>query len=166
MTEPVTAERIQVAKDFGLVNVDQIAITCREVGIPFFAACALFEKESMGRNVYGNDFGGALAGFPDMVNQSNFRVFWWLVNNKGQTSNGVGPSQITSKGLLIEMRKRELMAWDVHDNMFFGLELLWGFFQDTKSWIEAGTKYHGTGDNYGVDLKMKVDDWKFRLGIQ
>ena len=78
------------------------------------AACAVIEKETHGANEYGHDAirdaqgnvteWGMLSGFPDAPNASNFAAFWYMVNTKGALSNGVGPTQITSRGLLAEMR--------------------------------------------------------------
>lgn len=168
---PVTARRIQIAKDFGLVNADVAAVACREAGIPFFVACALLEKESGGRNVYGHDAGGALSGFPLSVNRHNYAVFRWLVFDKGQTSNGVGPVQITYKGFLTDMEDKGMKPWDAHDNMLYGFRLLKASYDKHSSWATAGAIYNGgpkpnkAALAYGRDLKDKVDQWKRRLGI-
>lgn len=174
--EPVTKERIKIAQDFGLHNVGIIAEACRRVGIPFYVACALFQKESGGLNVYGHDSGGALAGYPNPVTKSNFEVFWWLVVTNGQTSNGVGPSQITyagsrnragrrDGGFFQQMLDEGLKPWRVEDNMVFGLRLLKGYHDKTKSWVKAGTSYNGA-EEYGQDLSRKVAEWKKRLGVR
>ena len=163
MTTPVSDARIQVAYGYGLHNVDHIAATCREAGVPFHVACALFEKESMGRNVYGHDKGGALSGFPYPVSRENYRVFIWLVRN-GQTSNGVGPAQITWPGFFSLMLDDDLKPWDIHDNMRFGLDLLRSYHDFTGTWQGAGTKYNGA-EAYGVDLAKKVGEWKGRLNV-
>ncbi len=162
MLEPVTQARIDIATAYGLTNVETIAAVCRDVGIPFFAACALFEKESGGRNVYGNDAGGALSGFPKLVTEDNYAVFEWLVFTKGMWSNGVGPSQLTYKGFLTDMKAKGLRPWDVAENMTYGLTLLWGYRQTTGSWMDAGRLYNGATE-YGVDLDAKVKQWRARL---
>lgn len=162
MTDPVTPARIAIAKANGLTNVDVMAEVCRDVGIPFFAACALYEKESGGRNIYGNDQGGALAGFGKPVTEDNYAVFEWLVFTKGMQSNGVGPSQLTYKGFLTDMKAKGLRPWDVADNMRYGLERLWGYYGSTGSWRDAGTQYNGAYA-YGVDLDAKVKQWRARF---
>ena len=160
---PVTQARINIAKAFGLQNVDVIAKVCREVGIPFYAACALFEKESKGRNCYGNDKDGALSGYPGEVDESNFAVFRWLILNKEMVSNGVGPAQITWKGYFAAMESQGLKPWIVTDNMRFGLGLLLDHYnRHGKSWFEAGKAYNGSAE-YGRDLEQKVLAWKKRL---
>lgn len=170
---PVSRRRRTLAEDHGLVNVDQIAITCREAGVPFFVACALFSKESSGRNVYGHDVGGALSGFELPVNRHNFAVFRWMVLEHGHLSNGVGPSQITyagsvtngkrSGGYFKVMEDKGLEPWDVHDNMLFGLQILKGHYDRLGTWEAAGTAYNGKA-SYGADLADRIADWKKLLG--
>jgi hypothetical protein len=175
MTTPVTAKRIKIAKDFGLSNVDTIAKVCRQVGIPFYVACALFEKESMGKNVFGHDAGGALSGYPGPVTKDTYAVFRWMVIDEGHTSNGVGPGQITyagaklgngkrSGGFFTQMEQRGLKPWLAEDNMFFSLERLLSYYKRSKSWVTAGQSYNGARE-YGVDLAKKVDAWRKRLHV-
>lgn len=169
MAAPIPDWKISRAEDLGLANVDKIALACREAGVPFYVACALFEKESGGRNVYGHDVGGALSGFPLEVNEHNFAVFRWLVVVKGQISNGVGPSQITYAGSLKggkrdggyfrEMEAAGLDPWDVHDNMLKGLQILRGHFAHSSSWRDAGTAYNGHS-SYGIDLEKRIAGWR------
>jgi hypothetical protein len=168
--EPVSAERLAIATKFGLSNVPAIAHACRRANVSFAVACALAEKESGGRNVYGHDAGGALSGFPYIVNEGNYQVFYWLVVTKGQTSNGVGPAQITYRGFHVEMLEEKLHPWIPEDNLFFGLRLLRSHRESAGSWQEAGAHYNGgskpnsTALAYGRDLAAKIEAWKGRLG--
>jgi hypothetical protein len=157
-----TARDIMVAN--GLHNVIDIFDAAHEAGLGLPAACALMEKESGGRNVYGHDTGGALSGFPGRVTRSNFKVFLWLVDKGGFSSNGVGPAQITLRSFFDQMAQRGLKAWDVHDNMLFGFDLLEGYFRVSHSWVDAGTRYNGSA-NYGVDLAAKVSKWRGLLRL-
>jgi hypothetical protein len=119
----------------------------------------------MGKNVYGHDVGGALSGFPGTVNRGNWEVFRWMVITQGLPSNGVGPAQITARSLLLDMEKRGLRPWVVEDNMRYGLELLWGYYQARRqSWVKAGTAYNGAV-SYGQDLSKKVSAWRRRLRV-
>ena len=161
---PVTPERIARATRFGLMNVGPAAIACRKAGLPFYAACALLEKESGGRNVYGHDAGGALSGYPGTVDASNFDVFRWLVFDKGQTSNGVGPCQLTWKGFFIDMEAKGLKPYDIADNMLYGFGLLAGYYAASKSWEAAGARYNGS-PAYGKDFAVKVRTWHTRLSV-
>lgn len=164
MTKPVTPKRIKIATQHGIANAEVAAEVCREVGLPFFVACALLEQESMGRNVYGHDAGGAMSGFPDPVNFGNWRVFRWLVIDKGQTSNGVGPCQLTYKGFFLDMEKQGLKPWRVRDNMLYGFRLLKGYHDKNGNWILSGQAYNGSRA-YGEDLNVKIKEWKRRLGL-
>lgn len=161
---PVSPERVAIAEDFGLKNVEDAASACRVAGIPFWAACALLDKESGGRNVYGHDRGGALSGFPDEVDRSNYRVFRWLVEN-GQTSNGVGPCQITWPGHFSAMSVKGLRPWVPLDNMIYGFTLLREHYDKHGTWREAGTAYNGA-ESYGLDFVAKCNEWRDRFGFR
>jgi hypothetical protein len=165
-----------------LSNAATLWVVAGEVGVSFHLACALVEKESTGRNVYGHDKGGALAGFPLEVNADNFAVFRWLVIDQGQTSNGVGPMQLTYAGAVLSSGKRQgghfvamegrgLKPWVVADNMRYGLELFKGYLSSRKGNVaEAGTIYNAGNLNaginaYGRDLAAKDAAWKKVFGI-
>lgn len=175
--KPVTEERIRIAEKFGLQNVGPAALACRnaEPPLPFWAACALLQKESGGRNVYGHDAGGALSGFPHQVNRGNWDVFRWLVIDKGQTSNGVGPCQITYAGEMKGgrrgggyfgiMEERGLRPWIPLDNMIFGFGLLAAHKERLGTWAKAGEAYNGS-EAYGADLVKKINEWRTRLKIK
>ena len=169
----VSAEQINKAKAAGLQNVDIAAQVADEVAeIIFYQLCALLEKESGGRNVYGHDAGGALSGFPKPVNQHNYAVFRWLVFDKGQTSNGVGPMQLTYKGFFTDMENDGLKPWDVHDNMLYGGKLWTGYYRAARAAglnvseaiVKAGTRYNGSAA-YGDRLLVIMDKWRDRVGI-
>ena len=169
----VSAEQISKAKAAGLQNVDIAAKVADEVpDIIFYQLCALLEKESMGRNVYGHDSGGALSGFPKTVNQHNYAVFRWLVFDKGQTSNGVGPMQLTYKGFFTDMEGEGLKPWDIHDNILYGGKLWTGYYRSyrddglsvSEAIKKAGTRYNGASA-YGDRLLVIMDKWRDRVGI-
>lgn len=152
--------KIEVARDFGLQNAATIAQASEDVGIWFGPACTLFEKESMGRNVYGHDKGGALSGFPGQVNAQNFAVFEWLVFDQGMPSNGVGPSQLTWKGYFTSMKAQGLRPWVAYDNMLFGLTILnTHYLANDKDWLKAATLYNGA-TSYGEDFVAKLAEWQ------
>jgi hypothetical protein len=173
----VTAAQITRVKDAGFENVDAIARACNSTKCPFYLAVAMIEKESKGRNVYGSDSGGALEDFPIEVNQGNFEVFWWLVNTKGQTSNGVGPAQLTSPDFFTQMKTAGLKPWTPTDNIYFGVRLIYGYYQKARAagngpresirwagtWYNAGPnkkEITAYGNEY-LDVALK---WKARLG--
>lgn len=158
-----TDHQKNIARARGMNNVNSIEAAAKKADVPFHVALALFEKESHGRNVYGNDSGGVLAGYPFPVTRDNFQAFWFMVNSQGMQSNGVGPSQITSRGLIQQMLNNGLRPWVVEDNMLFGLRLLRNYHRENDgSWRIAGTRYNGAL-SYGVDLVDKIKEWKDRL---
>lgn len=156
-----TISQRRVAKRFGLKNVWAASRAAKKVGLPFEAACALLQKESGGRNVYGHDVGGALSGFPGTVNRDNFAVFEWMISH-GWSSNGVGPCQITWKGYFTDMQKRGLLPWKPYDNMVFGFGILRAHRDRFGSWTLAGGAYNGSSE-YGADLNNKINEWKKRF---
>lgn len=175
MPEPVTPTRIAIARDFGLENVGPLARACRLERVPFWLACALMEKESGGRNVYGHDPGGVFSRDEhDRVDARNFMQFLTRVMN-GETSNGVGPAQITyagaargghrDGGYFREMAAEGLLPWEPEDNMRKGLRIIGAHKKARGSWAAAGTAYNGRA-SYGADLVKKANEWRARLGVK
>lgn len=166
----VTTDQIAKVQAAGFQNVEAIANACDATGCMFYLAVAMIEKESKGRNVYGSDKGGALSGFPKLVNRGNFEVFEWLIFTKNQTSNGVGPTQITDKGFFTQMKNQDLNPWEPAHNIFFGVRLLYGYYQTGRKTMGrhdsiryAGTKYNGA-EAYGDSLLEVALRWKNIVG--
>jgi hypothetical protein len=155
-------EQISIAKEFGLVNVWPLWRAAKDNECPFYVACALMQKESGGKNVYGHDKGGVLSGYPDEVSEENFKVFRYLVLEQGFPSNGVGPAQLTYKGFFEHMEELDLKAWDPYDNMLYGLRLIMQYYDDFSNWANVGSMYNGSPE-YGLDFARKVAEWKRRL---
>lgn len=157
-------QKLQVARDKGLKNVEIMAQVADEVGLPLYVMFAWMTMESKGANVYGHDSGGMLSGYPYPVNQDNYKAFRYMVINKGFPSNGVGPAQITYRGYFLAMEGEGLKPWDIHDNMFFGARLLKSYKTPLGSWKTAGTKYNGKS-SYGDEFAKRVTAWKIYLKI-
>lgn len=171
-TAPVTEKRIELAKAEGLVNVEEAAIACRKANLPFWAACALLEKESGGRKVWGGADASPYAELNKLdipITEASFWAFYVGVL-AGHTPTGVNATQITYAGALKNGRRdggyfrimleRGLKPWSVHDAMFFGFELLWNhYLKHGHSWRNAGRIYNGA-ESYGVDLLDKCEWWK------
>jgi hypothetical protein len=149
-------------------------------GIPYRFACALFEKESGGRNAWGGDEGGVGSRFERPVTREAFLLFLHEVTVQGRTSNGIGPSQITYAGTLREdgtrsggyfmlMEQRGLRPWDPSDNIGFGLEILAANFiaasrtlPQRLAWRESFRAYNGTGpkaEAYADDAMRRALIW-------
>lgn len=151
-----------------LANARQLHRAAMNAGLPLPVACALMEKESGGRNIYGHDPGGALEGFPGTVNRSNWEVFWWMVDKQGHQSNGVGPAQLTYPGFFRAMLVSGLQPWSVEHNARYGFHLLADYHvQAVKGgvehpWVAAGERYNGSL-SYGEDLVDKIREWRKAL---
>lgn len=166
MASVITAAQRTAAAAQGIVNVPVLADVCQEASWPFYFALAILEKESGGRNVYGHDAGGALAGFPGDVSEGNFAVFRWLVKG-GQTSNGVGPFQLTYPGFFDDMDAHALRPWDVRDNMWYAVQHIMrprytALHKSGKtvadSFADMATAYNGS-PAYGQDALVKARKW-------
>jgi hypothetical protein len=155
----MSTEAQTIMLDHGLRNVDIIERVAGEVGIHLPPACALMTMESGGRNVYGHDAGAALSGYPHPVDHSNFQVYWWLVKEKGMTTNGVGPCQLTYHGFIEDMLSHGQRPWAIEDNMTYGFTLILGYRQSQGSWQDAATKYNGSPE-YGVKFHAALVNWR------
>lgn len=172
----VTPEQIKAAKDGGLDNVEAAASVADELKMSFYQLCALLEKESRGRNVYGSDVGGTFRAFKDPVTECNWRAFRHEVIVNGRTSNGVGPLQITYKGFFTDMETRGLKPWVPRDNILYGSGIYWSYFlgQRAEGWSvkssirRAGSKYNtGSSDfaPYGDRLYTLTQEWRVLVGV-
>lgn len=153
----------------GLHNCWRATRAAKTVGIPLPVACALLNMESMGMNIYGHDFGGAMsapAGREIRVTRKNWLTFRHLVLDLGHTSNGVGPCQITWSGWFPDMAKKGLRPWRALDNMVEGFGILKSHFAASHSWQNAAQTYNGTGPaavKYGEDFMVKLAMWEHVL---
>jgi hypothetical protein len=157
--------RIRIATKFGLHDALTIARAARKAEVPYFVACALFEKESMGRNIWGNDVGGTFEELPFgwEVTKGAYEIFEYYVVTLKAASNGVGPAQITWRGFFQDMRIKGLQPWKPYHNMLYGLQLLHDYKNvHGATWEDAGTRYNGAR-SYGVDFAAKVREWRERF---
>lgn len=157
--------------DTKLSNAAALDAAARVVGLPLHIAAALTQKESGGRNVYGNDVGGTFStpGTPDKaVTKANYAEFYQLVVVQGRKSNGVGPLQITYRGYFPQAAEQGLRLWTPFDNYRFGFSILLRNLRGeytTSSIQRAGTLYNAGNLNsgittYGRDLASKASAWK------
>ena len=152
-------------------NAAALAAVCTQVGYPYFLACAILEKESHGRNVYGHDVGGAMAGFPAEVTADNYVVFTWLRTVQGMKSNGVGPMQITWPGHFTAMDVQCLEPWRPRDNIQYGVQVLHGShavyrkrgLSQQQSFWESARDYNGA-EVYADDAVSKAKWWATTVG--
>lgn len=160
----------RVLSSHGLSNVDVIVQAAGQADVPIWIAAALIEKESGGRNVYGNDRGGVYwtgdraRPDPNIVTPQNYARFEERVL-AGETSNGVGPAQITWPGFIRDAKDRGIRLWDPLDNIRYGLTLIAGYLGGltTAEAVEAaGLRYNGAPE-YGADLATRAQQWRARI---
>jgi hypothetical protein len=168
----VTQAQIDRVRQTGIINVEYIADACNKTGCRFYLAVTMIDKETKGRNIYGNDVGGVLSGFKDGVNRDNYRALRHEVLVRGRTPNGVGPAQITHPDLLREMEGRSLNPYDAAMNIFFGVERIYKFYRHARdemdlstsdAWYYAGKRYNGSAE-YADDFRKRALEWKNRVG--
>jgi len=151
----------------GARYMGEIAQAARRNGVPLALACAVVEKETGFRNVYGHDPvrnpiksppGGLLA-----VTRDNYREYL-AHRRRGLGNQGVGPMQLTSPGL--QDRADALGGcWRVGPNITVGLEFLAGNIR--RLGLRAGVvAYNGSGaaaQRYGADVLVRAQRWETRL---
>lgn len=129
------------------------------VGLPFYAACAMLEKESGGgANVFGHDptiFAGA-----GRVTKKKYLEYKAERKRTGKMQ-GVGPCQLTWYGFQDDADALG-GCWVKKNNMLVGFRLLKDYYTETKNWIRVGTKYNGA-TKYGLDYALRVAKWKSLL---
>ncbi|MGZ4271638.1 MAG: hypothetical protein ACXVSX_20830, partial [Solirubrobacteraceae bacterium] len=139
----------------------------RRAGLPVALACAVLEKETGFRNVFGHDAvrnpvksppGGLLA-----VTEDNYRQYL-AHRHRGLGNQGVGPMQLTSPSL--QDRADQLGGcWQPGPNIRVGLEFLAGNIR--RLGLRAGVvAYNGSGpaaQRYGDDVLARARRWDARL---
>ncbi|MGO2751783.1 MAG: hypothetical protein ACTIA6_17165 [Pseudoclavibacter sp.] len=161
------ARAVDIIAAHGVQNADAIVRAVVSVGLEVAIAAAIIQKESNGANIYGHDLGGlfssAALGKPpgNAVTEANFRTFTARVA-AGETSNGVGPAQITWPGYFPQAAREGFKLWLPEDNIRFGLRLFASHLRGSGDIVEAGRAYNGARQ-YGVDLAIMVTGWRNRL---
>jgi hypothetical protein len=139
----------------------------RRAGLPVALACAVLEKETGFRNVFGHDAvrnpvksppGGLLAVTPD-----NYREYL-KHRRRGLGNQGVGPMQLTSA--FLQDRADQLGGcWQPGPNIRVGLEFLAGNIRRTG--LRPGVvAYNGSGpaaQRYADDVLTRARVWDKRL---
>lgn len=161
-----------ILTNYGMVNTAALVAASIATGVPLWVAAAFVEKESNGRNIYGNDTGGTFAG-AGAVTEDNYREFYRLVVEEKQKSNGVGPMQITYPAYFPKAAAEGLQLWVPLDNYTFGLRIIAANLRGdytVASLERTGTLYNAgnltNGINaYGRDVALKAAKWAARLGV-
>ena len=145
-------------------NAETVVLVATAVGLPIHFACALLEKESGGRNVFGHD---GTSSIPDawkgsVVTKAKYQEY--LKNRAAHGAQGVGPCQLTYPGYQ-DQADAAGGCWRPAANMRIGFGILKDHIQ--RYGIEAGAAaYNGAGpaaEAYGRDFVVKADAWKAKF---
>lgn len=135
-----------------------------DVGLHWAVALGLADQESNCTNVYGHDAGGACSGWGE-VTRDNFLNHFLPAVLDWETSNGVGPTQVTYNGYFINEPDRAW--WDPHESSVVGLSILRDYLggdYSADSIRRAGSRYNCGNESdqywgYGESLLQHVNSW-------
>lgn len=133
---------------------------------PWWAAlaCLWMETGERGANIYGHDAGGA-GPHGEEVTEENFREFLAAIRN-GETSNGVGPLQITYSGYFLQDPDREW--WMPERSAEVGCRILRDLINAEGDSYEAlkrvGSRYNSGNpydayESYGILFSNRCKSW-------
>lgn len=133
---------------------------------PWWAAlaCLWMETGERGANIYGHDVGGA-GPHGEEVTEENFREFLAALRD-GETSNGVGPLQITYPGYFLDDPDREW--WMPERSAEVGCRILRDLINAEGDSYEAlkrvGSRYNSGNpydayESYGILFSNRCKSW-------
>ena len=163
-----------------LYNAEAIVAASARAGVPLWVAAAMIRQESTGRNVFGNDVGGVFStpDTPDIeVTPARYAEFYARAiqpkidagsNSAGETSNGVGPAQITFWGFHRDAKAEGLDLTDPEDNIFYGLRILKGYLGGdyTEASVKISATRYNAGPSSTVVNKYGEEVWKYAVYYQ
>ena len=151
---------------------EMIIEEARRARLELALACALVQQESLGRNIFGHDWGDRLADrvpFAHLpVTKARVQVLLRHVNSGG-ASNGVGLTQLTYPPFI---RKAEEMggAHIPRNQCRVGFQLLASYvekysYKEALGAYNAGepNRQEGIENGYAKELSDKHQEWKERL---
>lgn len=157
-------------KPIGQIIVDEVARMGKN-GLFLSTACALIERESGGKNVFGCDWGSRWTNTPPYCNVevTQERVRLHVANDKspGGGSNGVGYTQLTYLPLVVEAQQMG-GAHRADINMRVGFDYLNDLIA-TYGWPGGADVYNSgrlgdtPGRDYAVAMAKLEREWAKRL---
>ena len=148
-------EKIQIARENGIMHPALVFEIAERVGIPFWAACAFLVQETGGgRNVWGHD-DTWMIGYPVM----SAEVYAVYKTHRDRFGNqGVGPMQLTSAGFQDEA-DRAGGCWEPEANMLVAFKFLASLRQSGLSWHDVAKRYNGS-DSYAEQMDERFTTWR------
>lgn len=157
-------------KPIGSILVEE----CERMGVGglwISTAAALVEQESGGKNLFGCDWGGKWTNVPPycqvLVTRERVQALIRNINNGGG-QNGVGLTQLTSLGYVMEA-ERMGGAHIVRYQMRVGFKVLndnindMGFQPGASAYNAGRGNWRAVYKTYGAELVAKQDAWQRRL---
>jgi hypothetical protein len=144
-------ELARIARKWGADYCTRIILECRAHGVAISDGFALVEQESDFKNIFGCDHGAGKAFCHMAVTKS--RVDALLAS---PLSNGVGPTQLTSKGYVRDA-DRDGGAHKPAVNIATGIAIL-GALQKKHGRMVGFGAYNGGESNPNMDYARKVDE--------
>lgn len=159
--------RIFRARAHGARYAWSIVNEAKRAGIPYYVAFAVVEQESNFQNVFGHDPGGLFPG--EKVTQKRVDALIDHVVNKKGVSNGVGFTQLTFIGFILQANKLNGGASKVRNQLRIGFRLMAELRRVHGSWHEAFRAYNGVGpaaERYADLMDVRAAKWRHWLRDQ
>ena len=156
---------IGVMEQHGIVDPANALAAAVYTGLPLAVVCTTLDMESWGgKNMWGGDPGGdALPWqwFAHPVTLPTWNVYWANVQ-RGLTTNGCGPMQLTSRGLQ-QMAQDRGGCWMPYHNMQVGAIFMQQLINQCAGNIQlAYQHYNGSGpaaERYGANAFALYEQW-------
>ena len=158
-----------VAKVFGKEAAAVVVEEAHEADLELALACALVEQESGGKNIFGCDL-GSRSSVPfcnQAVTEARVRELIAHVQ-RGGTSNGVGLTQLTSLGFILDAMESG-GAWKPEAQLEVGFDLLASLIAQLGEFRGIGAYNGGPGNpiaSYAESVLSKREAWRKRLGTK
>ncbi len=157
---------VQLITDYGIANADAAVKASHESNRPTLARClALLENESAGRNIFGAE-GTACptSWYEQEVTQHRYTIYKQR-RNAGETTNGVGPTQLTDPTLQIAAEHAG-GCWIPLHNMQIGFQFLHQLIERWDTPLAGFHAYNGAGPaaaQYALRAIERTSIWEDRL---
>ena len=169
MPQLTDEQKVAIARDGGILRPWTVMNLSREIGVPFYGACAYLEQETGGgHNVFGSDRGkpGLIRGEELLAVTGNRtvtrdRYLIYKMQRPDLGMQGVGPLQLTWWEVQDEADALG-GCWKPTANTEVGLKLIAEFKAEGRTWHETAVRWNG-GEAFGDHNDMLRNDWRERL---
>jgi hypothetical protein len=168
-------QQMQLITSYGIANAESCVRAAHEQDRPTLARClALLENESGGRNVFGGEGIACPTEWREgPVTAERYAIYKHVrerLYSEGITAdvdNGVGPTQLTSRG---DQQIAEQLGgcWDAYHNMQAGFHILHGLILEHGVWggyqqYNGGAELNREDEAYANIATERAAIWEARL---